>query len=97
MNEKEFEALKSATDLSTMTLEELGEFNTTLSQHREEAGGALRKAIYAYALDVNVWITQRSADREEILEQARGLTAKALLQTVTPGSFKGELEKLLKK
>lgn len=64
-----FEALK-ASDLSAMSLDALVELNTKLSEMRSAAGGELRAAIYAYALEVNKWITKRAEEREAAIFEA---------------------------
>jgi hypothetical protein len=56
-----------ARELDEMTLDELVELNTHLSNVRREAGGNLRQEVYLFALRVNEWITQRSLEREQAL------------------------------
>ena len=80
MTEVQLEALKAVVDLRTMSLDELLVLNCKLSQMREACGGAERRAVYEYALEVNVWITVATTAREVALKVARDLDpAKAAL------------------
>lgn len=93
---EEFEQLKQATNLEAMELDQLVAFNTRLSNLREEAGGALRKEIYRYALEVNVFISRRAKEKAEARNRTKTSEQLKLDQLVTTKSFSGELEKLLR-
>ncbi|APU88900.1 hypothetical protein Rctr197k_084 [Virus Rctr197k] len=95
------EALKAMSNLETMTLDELIALNTKLSELRLQTGGEVRKAVYAYALEVNLWITRRVLDREEDIRAAHGRDpARAELhQHVAPLglSSDGKLDNMLRR
>lgn len=75
-----FEALKAMHELGSMSLLELVELNTKLSQLRDQSGGSLRQQIYEYALRVNEFISLRAQDREEdIRSQQRADPARGVL------------------
>jgi hypothetical protein len=94
---EEFQALKGATKLDTMTLEALEQLCIQLSNMRLEAGGTLRHEIYSYALEANEHLTARHLDREEDIRaaQAADPVRAAKAQRIGARAFDGKLEDLL--